>query len=163
MECVIHGYHVFIDDEDFESVKDYHWHIRKSSNECIYFYRIFYDPEVYKNEKICGIPIYLHRQIMGCTRKDGKTVDHIDGNTFNCRKSNLRFCTKSQNQYNSKMQKNNHTGLKGVIKVSKNRYSAHIGVDKKYISLGLYETPELAHVAYCEASKKYHGEFGRTK
>lgn len=43
-------------------------------------------------------------------------VDHIDRNPSNNNVSNLRWCNKSQNNINSKIQKNNTSGKKGVKK-----------------------------------------------
>ena len=45
----------------------------------------------------------------------------------------------------------------------KHKWGAVIKVSNRQIWLGAFDTRELAHSAYCEASKKYHGEFGRIK
>ena len=39
--------------------------------------------------------IYMHRQIMNCPK--GMEVDHINGNTLDNRKANLRIVTKAEN------------------------------------------------------------------
>lgn len=41
-------------------------------------------------------------------------VDHIDGNKLNNNPQNLRFASKSQNQSNAKVRKNNKLGIKGI-------------------------------------------------
>jgi len=94
---------------------------------------------------------------------DGLEVDHIDGDTFNCRRLNLRAATKSQNRMNSKIRVDNTTGFKGVTCAGPSRYVAHIGIDGKLKHLGVRDTPEEAHELYKSASAKLHGEFGRVK
>ena len=42
--------------------------------------------------------IRLHREIMNCP--PGQEVDHLDGNTMNCRKANLVIKTKAENLKN---------------------------------------------------------------
>lgn len=48
----------------------------------------------------------------------GLCVDHIDGNKINDRIENLRIVTLSVNQRNSKIPKNNKTGIIGVTNKS---------------------------------------------
>src|ERR1700676_1353393 len=55
----------------------------------------------------------IHRTIMKLQDKN-LFIDHIDGNTFNNKKSNLRICTKAENCRNTKVNKNNTSGHKGV-------------------------------------------------
>lgn len=83
-------------------------------------------------------------------------IDHIDGNPKNNAIKNLRASDAASNMENKrKAQANNRIGMLGV-KRNCNKWQAVIGVNKKYICLGSYETPEEAHAAYVEAKRKYH-------
>ena len=56
---------------------------------------------------------FLHRIIMDAP--SDMVVDHIDGNPLNNQRSNLRICTRQQNQWNKKgLSKNNTSGYTGV-------------------------------------------------
>lgn len=108
----------------------------------------------------------LHRivleRILGRSLTKKELVDHIDGNTLNNRRSNLRLASASQNSKNRKRQKNNHSGYKGVSWHAKNRcWCAYIHVDKKSHYLGSFADPVSAHKAYKQAAIKYFGEFVR--
>lgn len=112
--------------------------------------------------------LLLHRIILSRMLERQLThdewVDHIDGNTLNNRRDNLRLCTRSQNMRNQGANRRNTSGYKGVDWNKDRRvWRAHITVDNRKIYLGYFDTAEEAHKAYCEASAKYHGEFGRTK
>ena len=85
-------------------------------------------------------------------------VDHINHNSLDARRQNLRLASHSQNMMNRKMQSNNKTGYRGVYKEG-TRYRAQIHANNKKITLGTFDTPEKAYAAYCEAAIKYHGEF----
>ncbi len=100
--------------------------------------------------------------IMGLEYGDTKIIDHININTLDNRKENLRICTKTGNNRNVTKRKCNKTGLKGVSVFKQNgKFRAYITVNNKQIHLGYYNDKEKAHLAYIEASKKYHGEYGR--
>lgn len=84
---------------------------------------------------------------------DGMLVDHKDENIFNNRRSNLRICTKSQNNANRK-------GTAGVWYHKKNRnWCAEIQINKIKTRLGSFATKELALEARRKAEKVYFGEF----
>lgn len=101
--------------------------------------------------------LLLHTLITGFA-----LVDHRDGNGLNCRRENMRPATRAQNNRNSRMQKNNRAGFKGVSPTPSGKWRARIAVDGKQKTLGTFDQPETAHRAYCEASAALHGEFGRT-
>lgn len=88
-------------------------------------------------------------------------TDHRDGDGLNNRRKNLREATHSQNIQNQGRSRRNTTGFKGVS-LCKGRFKATIGFEGKAHYLGNFGTPEAAHAAYCAASLKLHGEFGRT-
>lgn len=88
------------------------------------------------------------------------SIDHIDGDRLNNRFSNLRAATQSQNGMNSKMRKNNTSGVKGVY-WGWNRWQAQISIARRCIPLGGFEKIEDAARAVEAARKKYHAEFGR--
>jgi hypothetical protein len=87
-------------------------------------------------------------------------IDHRDRNPGNNAWKNLRKATRSQNGCNSIRQ--NKTGFKGVSfhKLS-GRYKAEIRIDGKARSLGYFDNPEAAGMAYAVAAEQHHGEFAR--
>ena len=102
----------------------------------------------------------LHRVIMRAP--DDMFVDHINGDGLDNRRANLRIATASQNQHNKRKYNNNKSGFKGVSwHNSGKKWCAQIRLNGKSIYLGLFDNPEDAHAAYCEASSKIHGEYGR--
>ena len=89
-----------------------------------------------------------------------ETVDHINGTPNDNRIDNLRAATFSQNMRNQKLSSRNKHGLKGVhFNKQKLKYQANIAVEGKSKFLGFFDTPEEAHIAYCNAADMLHGEF----
>jgi hypothetical protein len=89
-------------------------------------------------------------------------VDHRNGVRADDRWGNLRAATHAQNLQNRSAQKNNTSGFKGVyFHPQSGRWRARISADGKATSLGLHETPELAHAAYCAAAAQLHGEYAQ--
>ena len=104
----------------------------------------------------------MHRQIMNLTFSDKQCVDHINRDRLDNRKSNLRFCTRTENNHNMKLSSRNKSGAKGIYK-DKNRLRVSIMFNGKKIYLGTFpNTPEgfkQAKIAYNNAAIKYYGEF----
>jgi len=99
----------------------------------------------------------LHRFIMKV--KKGEFVDHIDGNGLNNCKSNLRFCTLSENQANKSSPKGT-SKYKGISFIKKTKkWRADIRKNYKQIYLGTFETETDAALAYNAKAKELFGEF----
>lgn len=117
-----------------------------------------------KTYHVIFMHVVIMERLLGREIVKGEEVDHINGDVRNNTRANLRLVTHTQNMRNQKKNKANTTGYKGVSirKDCPNRpYRAYIVVNDKQIHLGNYATPEEAHKAYCEASVKFHGEYGR--
>jgi hypothetical protein len=105
---------------------------------------------------------FMHRVIFGRV-PDGMTVDHINGNSLDNRRENLRLATRFQNGQNRAAPANNTSGYKGVHWLkSAQKWQARIKVEGKRIHLGVFENPEDAFKAYCRAAELHHGEFANT-
>ena len=127
--------------EDFDKIKDHSWYL---SNDKYVQTRI--------NNKIVGI----HRVIMDAP--DGMCVDHIDHNTLNNRRENLRICTIQENNFNQVNRRNSESGRIGVVPRN-NKWLAQIGYNNSHIVLGTFEKKEDAIEARKAAEEKYFGEF----
>lgn len=90
-------------------------------------------------------------------------VDHINTDSLDNRKANLRLATHSQNSCNSRRDKSNtYSRFRGVsFSKRKGKWFAAIRVNGKKTWLGYFANEEDAAKAYDEAAQKYHGEFAR--
>ena len=83
-------------------------------------------------------------------------IDHANGNRDDNRIENLRLATLSGNRPNIRgPSSNNKHGFLGVKK-NGNRWVATISINKKYLYLGSFVTPELAHAEYIKAKRRVH-------
>ena len=138
----IRGYAI-IDDEDFDELSKFRWHI------CAGYARRNAGKE---------IVVYMHRQLLNVPK--GLVIDHINGNRLDNRKENLRVCTRAQNTRNSRLPTNNVSGYKGVSwHKHQRRWCAKIVFNAVCKHLGYYKSKVEAAVAYNEAAVKYFGEF----
>ena len=87
-------------------------------------------------------------------------VDHIDMVKNNNKWANLRPATKSENNRNRTSRKDNTTGFKGVSFHKRvKKFIARCTTDKGRVHLGVFDTAELASLAYQSFAKLHHGEF----
>lgn len=82
-------------------------------------------------------------------------IDHIDGCRSNNAWSNLRKCSKRENQQNRKLDVDSSSGLMGACKV-RNRWYAQISHNGRKYSLGYHDTKEGAHHAYLAKKAELH-------
>jgi hypothetical protein len=119
----------------------------------------------YVQLKVAGKLFLAHRLAwLVSTGQDpvGLQIDHINGIKIDNRLCNLRLATNSQNSCNKKLSRRNTSGYKGVSYSKQGqKWRADIRINGKQTLIGLFDTPELAHMAYCEAAAELHGDFAR--
>lgn len=139
---------VLIDDEDYERmIKDFGnatWNLNINQR----------NGDFYIQKRVNNKIVYLHRYVMNCPK--GMYVDHINHNTFDNRKCNLRITTNANNLRNGNIRKNNTSGVNGVWYSKRDKkYVAEIIVNYKKISLGSFTNLEDAKKVRQQAEKLY--------
>lgn len=142
------GQAAIVDAEDFEWLMQWKWQAGK--------HRVGW-----RAVRTAKLPMrqsfLMHRQIMNC--QDGMVVDHINGNTLDNRRSNLRICNHQENRFNSRQHRpNKHAQFKGVHP-NRDKWRAIIMKDRKYIHIGTFPTQEDAARAYDEKAVELFGEY----
>ena len=135
------GKFAIVDDEDYEWLSRHKWYAQWSR-----YTNSFYAVRRPSKQRL----IYMSREILGLKKGDIRQADHINHNTLNNLKSNLRIVTLQQNHWNN----NNPKGY--YFHKASNKYLAHIGLNGKRIYLGLFCTTKEAHNAYLQAKNIYH-------
>jgi hypothetical protein len=152
LEIIIENYKVLVDKETKSIIDSRIWRIKINPSGQIYF--VSHDNKNYET---------LHRLIMDCPK--GMVVDHINGDTLDNRKSNLRICTKLQNQYNQKKHKGNkHSKYKGVTlrkELKSKPWEAFIYANRTHRRLGYFATEIEAAEAYNKAALQMYGEYAK--
>jgi hypothetical protein len=143
-----------VDDEDFEYLNQWKWQACKKGY-VWYAERTTEKSYIKKHYK-------MHREIM--KPADGVMIDHVNGDGLDNRKSNLRFCNKSQNYANCRVRSDNSTGYKGVTYDKKNKkFAAKMVVGDVNIWIGRFDTAEMAAKEYNKAAILYHGDFANSE
>jgi hypothetical protein len=143
------GSKFIVDDDDFSALSAHSW--RRDENG--YAVRGCAEAGEYRI-------VAMHRVILGLEHGDPRWGDHRSTDKSDNRRSNLRVCTPAQNCQNQGIRKNNTSGFKGVQWMkAKKKWQAKICVNRVQKHLGLFETPEAAHEAYCIAARELRGEF----
>ena len=146
-----------VDDWNYERVSALQWRARRDRKNGLWYA----EAQVKYNGHWSALG--MHRFIMEIGLGDPREVDHIEtGETLNNQERNLRVATRSQNNCNRRMRRDNTSGFKGVSwSKLKSLWVAQIGIDRRNVRLGFFPTKEEAHASYCEAAERLHGEFKR--
>lgn len=147
--CSNNNLKFYFDMDDYELIKDYTWyaHIHKTG----YISLEAYDTIQKRIVKMTTI--------LGC-----KYYDHIDRNTLNNRRYNLRPATHQENSRNRTKTENTSSQYIGVTWNKRDKvWSSQIRVGETIIRLGNFYNEEDALVARLKAEVKYFGEFAPQK
>jgi len=129
-------YVALVDDEDFDNLNQWKWCVHKDINN---FYAV-------RTVRADGKRTTTQMQWEIMNRK---SIDHIDHDGLNNQKSNLRFCTNSENMMNRRKQKNTLSIYKGVtFHKRNNKWMAQIRINGKIIHLGYFDVETEAAKAY---------------
>lgn len=139
---------VFIFDADlFDLIKDIKWYAA---------YKNRHDKSMYIIDRY-GRP--LHKVLF--SGRKGYELDHINLDTLDNRRCNVRFCTHQQNQMNQSLQRNNTSGVSGVrFYKPRNKYVARIKICQRDIHLGYYTSIKEATQARNIGMECLFGEYG---
>lgn len=143
------GFVTIVDDEDFARFGGSSWHAYPNNRAD--------HPRLikwYARSKRHGI---LHRAILDAPA--GLQVDHINGDSLDNRRANLRLCTHAQNMQN-RWYRTSCVGYRGV-QPKKRRFRAQIFTGGRHLRLGTFADPIEAARAYDAAARRLHGEFAR--
>lgn len=90
------------------------------------------------------LTIYLHREVLGLAPGDPRKGDHIDGNTLNCRRANLRIATTAENAQNqgSRGGTSEHRGV--TWDKSRQKWMATAMLAGRRTTIGRFDTEQEA-------------------
>lgn len=144
-----------VDDEDYYWVSQWNWFAVEISG--IWYARRSKKKGILRNCE--SFEIYLHRVVTRCIDKV-LTVDHKDHDGLNCQKSNLRVCTKAENNRSLSSQKNSSSKYLGVsYDAQRKKWRAQYTFNGKTILAKRYNSEEAAARAYDVMALKNAGEF----
>lgn len=145
-----------VDEDDVSLVEGYRWNVRRAGRRGETLYALsseWASPGRQRN-------VWMHRLILPC--EAGMTVDHINRNGLDNRRSNLRIATHAENVNNQVRRSSNSSGFKGVYwKKEHNAWLSQIRSGGRSWFLGYFSDPVLAAIAYDQAAQALHGEFAR--
>lgn len=129
--------HALVDNTDFDWLNKFKWYASWNPST-----KGFYATRGLRIGKTLKT-LTMHRVIMNTPKR--KMTDHINGNTLDNRKSNLRICHNNENQTNTKNHRNNK--MIGIT-IRKHKHKTSYEAQKNGIYLGTFPSTKLARQAY---------------
>jgi hypothetical protein len=146
------GLSAFIDADDFAWLSAFKWRASHSGRSKFYAVRSARIEGVERN-------LYMHRVIADAPA--GYDVDHVNGNSLDNRRCNLRVCTHAQNLRNARW-RGGTSQFKGVCwHPGAKAWEAYIRLDRRKLYLGCFASEVDAARAHDAVALKHFGEFAR--
>lgn len=145
-----------VDDEDYEYLMQWKWQAFYQQNTHSFIARRMTSKRKEGERK----SIIMHRIIMNAQK--GQIIDHINHDTLDNRKENLRFCTHSENMQNRTIQSNNKARYKGIYwRKSRNCWEVRVHKNCKLKRVKCVHDKIEAALVYDEFAEEVHGEFAK--
>ena len=140
-----------VDDNMFDELSKYKWFVTMGGGKNAKYYASRF---AYINGKKSQIS--MHRHILGLARYDGIISDHVNRNTLDNRRHNLRVADFTINNRNRGLETTNTSGYKGVSwDISRDKWMAHITVNDRQINLGRYDLIDDAIEARTQGERRH--------
>jgi hypothetical protein len=137
------GQSAAVDDADYGALSEHLWHAKKRGGK---WYAV-------RNVKVDGrwTKLAMHRVVAGTPQ--GMETDHVDGDSLNNTRANLRIVNHVQNLWNLSAKKSGCTSrFRGVHwSATKGRWLSRISVNGKRLFVGLFDCEIAAAEAYDRA------------
>jgi len=140
------GEEIFVDDSDYEEMNKHLWYCDKKG----YATRA---GKAFENKR--RTTVSMHREIMDAP--EGMVVDHINHETLDNQRKNLRVCSSADNMKNIRSKQGTVLGVRW--REFSQRWIANIKIDGQLIHLGTFIEFDEALAARKEAEIKYFGDF----
>ncbi len=152
-------HYALVDDEDFELVFKYTWHLSKKVSKTsgnVFFYA----RTNIRKDTGGRTTLQMHRLILGLDFGDKRLVDHINYKTLDNRRCNLRTCSPLESVRHRRKVIGTSSNYRGVCYDQKNKnWASHITIEGRLRSLGSFNTQKEAAIQYDEAAFAEFGEF----
>lgn len=148
------GMHALVDSKDAAFLAQWNWCASEDYPGLFYARRIKYLPGGLRER------ISMHRLLTECPA--GLIADHINGNTLDNRRCNVRTVTSAQSVMNRGAYRNNKSGHPGVFFDKRiQKYTAQIQFKGLAQLIGYFPKYDDAVAAYLDTKSRLFGEYMR--
>lgn len=149
---ITQGYVALVDDDNYERLSQYRWYLASGR----------YAARSGPRSKGEHGPVFMHHDVAGKPGK-GLEIDHINRNTLDNQRSNLRVATRSQNTQNTvrpKRGKPKSSQFRGVYwDKTKKSWRVAVTLNRKRVFITCRTSEVEAARLYDKMARHYFGEF----